>query len=30
MSGGHEYLFYFLPNRAKWIADWTDRAINPK
>jgi hypothetical protein len=22
--GGHEMLFYFLPRRARWIADWVD------
>jgi hypothetical protein len=30
MSGDHDYLFYFLPKRAKWIADWTERAITTK
>ncbi len=27
MSGGHEHLFYFLPGRAKWIVDWTERKV---
>lgn len=27
MHGGHEFLFYFLPNRATWIANWVDRAV---
>jgi dienelactone hydrolase len=28
MSGDHDYLFYFLPKRAKWIADWVERAAS--
>jgi alpha-beta hydrolase superfamily lysophospholipase len=27
MSGGHEHLFYFLPGRAKWIVDWTEKKV---
>ena len=26
MSGGHELLFYFLPDKAEFIADWVDEA----
>lgn len=26
MSGGHELLFYFLPEKAEFIADWVDGA----
>jgi hypothetical protein len=25
--GGHGMLFYFLPGRAGWIADWMDRSV---
>ena len=28
--GGHEMLFYFLPKRARWIADWIERAAPVK
>jgi dienelactone hydrolase len=27
ITGGHEYLFYFLPNRKAWIADWVERTV---
>ncbi len=27
MSGGHEHLFYFLPGRAGWIVDWTEKKV---
>ena len=26
MSGGHELLFYFLPDKAEFIADWVEEA----
>jgi hypothetical protein len=27
MSGDHDVLFYLLPGRAKWIADWVERSV---
>jgi dienelactone hydrolase len=27
MHGGHEYLFYFLPGRKVWIADWVEKTV---
>lgn len=27
MPGGHGMLFYFLPNRKEWLADWLDRNV---
>jgi hypothetical protein len=26
--GGHGMLFYFLPDRARWIADWVERSTS--
>jgi acetyl esterase/lipase len=29
IRGGHEYLFYFLPGRKSFIADWVERVSAP-
>lgn len=29
LSGDHDILFYLLPQKSKWIADWVEREVHP-